>query len=107
PYNGIDYKPEAPASDYVGVYYNPEIQTEYRITEREGKLILSHKRFEDVRLLPTAADRYKGTYWILNDMAFSRNAAGEITGFAVSNGGLTKMHLNKIPENNNATRGNK
>src|SRR5690606_35114530 len=63
PYGAVDYEPEAPLSDYTGVYCNPEIQTEYCIAERNGQLYLSHKRISDVRLLPTAADRFKGTYW--------------------------------------------
>lgn len=103
PYNGIDYEPDAPASDYVGVYYNPEIQTEYRITERDGKLILSHKRFEDVRLLPTAADRYKGTYWIFNEMTFTRDRRGRVIGFTVSNGGVSDMVFSRLKEENNKT----
>src|SRR5690606_39952421 len=49
PYGTDRYEPKAPASDYTGVYYNPEIQTEYRITERDGQLYLSHKRISDVR----------------------------------------------------------
>lgn len=104
PYNGIRYEPDAPASDYVGVYYNPEVQTEYRIAERDGQLILTHKRFEDVRLLPTAHDRFKGTYWIFNDLEFNRGSAGEITGFAVSNGGVTRMEFLKFTDNHKTAR---
>ncbi|WP_262247335.1 serine hydrolase [Parapedobacter soli] len=104
PYGTMAYEPTALASDYTGVYYCPEIQTEYRISEREGQLYLSHKRFSDVRLLPTAADRLKGTYWIFDDMEFSRNRRGEVTGFTVSNRGVTRMEFTKLTEENTKTR---
>lgn len=96
-----DYEPEAPASDYTGVYYNPEIRTEYRIAERDGRLYLSHKRISDVRLLPTVADRFKGTYWIFNEMTFNRDRRGRVTGFTVSNGGVSGMAFTKRNVENN------
>ena len=98
PYGAVDYEPEAPLSDYTGVYYNPEIQTEYCIAERNGQLYLSHKRISDVRLLPTAADRFKGTYWIFNEMAFTRDRRGRVTGFTVTNGGVSGMAFTKLKE---------
>src|SRR5690606_20247091 len=104
PYGTVDYKPEAPVSDYTGVYYNPEIRTEYRITERDGLLYLSHKRISDVRLLPTAADRFKGTYWIFNEMAFTRDRRGRVTGFTVSNGGVSSMAFTRLEEETNKTK---
>ena len=104
PYGAVDYEPESPASDYTGAYYNPEIQTEYRITERDGLLYLSHKRISDVRLLPTAADRFKGTYWIFNEMAFTRDRRGRVTGFTVSNGGVSSMAFTRLEEETNKTK---
>ncbi|MFB2118228.1 serine hydrolase domain-containing protein [Parapedobacter sp. 2B3] len=104
PYGTDAYEPEAPASDYTGVYYNPEIQTEYRITERDGLLYLGHKRISDVRLLPTAADRFKGTYWIFNEMEFTRDRRGRVTGFTVSNGGVSGMAFTRFKEENNHTK---
>lgn len=104
PYGTVAYEPEAPASDYTGVYYCPDIQTEYRLTEREGRLYLSHKRFSDVRLLPTAADRFKGTYWIFDELEFSRNERGAVTGFTVSNRGVARMEFTKLTEENTKTR---
>src|SRR5690606_24854165 len=103
PYGAVDYEPESPASDYTGVYYNPEIQTEYRITERDGLLYLSHKRISDVRLLPTAADRFKGTYWIFNEMEFTRDRQRRVTGFTVRNGGVSGMGFTRLKEENNKT----
>src|SRR5690606_1729154 len=80
-------------ADYVGVYYNREIQTEYHIVEREGNLFLTHKRFEDVLLIPTAPDKFKGTYWIFNEIKFHRDRRRRITGLTVSNRGVTNMEF--------------
>lgn len=54
----------------------------------EGQLDLHHKRLSDVRLLPTAADRFKGTYWISDETQFGRNGQGEVAGFSGGNGGV-------------------
>lgn len=95
-----DFPVTVPMTDYTGIFYCPEVQTEYHLTEREGKLYLSHKRFSDVLLRPTAEDQFKGTYWIFNDVTFLRNRRGEVTGFSVTNGGVTAMKFMKRTDMN-------
>lgn len=95
PYDGLSYELTTSLTPFTGIYYNPEIQTEYRIIERDGKLLLTHKRFKDVVLIPTASDQFKGTYWIFDQVTFRRDDAGNITGLSVSNGGVTNMEFTK------------
>lgn len=98
PYEGLSEKAKSNA-DYVGVYYNREIQTEYHIVGREGKIFLTHKRFEDAELIPTGPEKFKGTYWIFNEVEFHRDRRGRITGLAVSNRGVTEMEFIKLSDN--------
>jgi CubicO group peptidase (beta-lactamase class C family) len=79
-----------------GVYYSPELQTQYTLFAREGKLYLGHKRFEDVLLMPRGKDQFKGTYWIFDELSITRDRNGNVQGFQVSNRGVFGLNFQKI-----------
>lgn len=68
----------------------------YQVSEIGSTLYLCHKRFEDVRLLPAAQDRFKGTYWVFDQIEFIRDTTGRVIALQVTNGGVTRARFNKI-----------
>lgn len=96
PYAEVQYTPAVSLGDYAGEYYSDELQTMYQVSEIGSTLYLCHKRFEDVRLLPAAQDRFKGTYWVFDQIEFIRDTTGRVIALQVTNGGVTRARFNKI-----------
>lgn len=71
---------------YAGVYWNADLETQYTLTVRDGKLQAEHIRHGDFAYHPAAGDFFTGGQWFMPSIRFTRNAAGEVDGFFVSGG---------------------
>ncbi len=80
----FDIDPAALA-EYAGTYYSPELDTSYKIAVEGGRLKAVHIRHSDQWLTPTDKDRFEGGAWWFNDILFSRDDGGNITGLTVTN----------------------
>jgi len=72
--------------DYTGVYYSPEIDTEYRLFAENGKLIASPPSGGDLALTPTHPDAFDTDRSYFKWVRFERNESGAVIGFRVTNG---------------------
>jgi len=80
---------------YVGNYWSEELRVVYRLEERNGELGTRHRSGVWVRLLPVDADRFDTDPGGLS-IAFTRNAATEITEMKVSAGRPRNMRFSRI-----------
>ncbi len=76
-----DFMPSASQlKDYAGVYHSEEIEPLYEIKVEQGKLVLLRLKNKPDALRPIARDLFAGS---IGSIRFTRNAQGEISGFAL------------------------
>lgn len=96
PYDELEEVETGELEDYVGTYHSEELDTRYHLFLKNGRLMASHIKLEDIELMPTGKDAFKGTYWIFNHTAFIRNSEGDVIGFKVTNGGVRDLSFRKL-----------
>ena len=91
-----DFDPkQVDLKEFSGSYYSPELQTVYHIALENLKLVARHQRHNDTELKATGKDEFSGNSWFLRKIAFSRNTAGKVDGFQVSNGRVRNLAFHK------------
>ncbi|HEY7568156.1 MAG TPA: hypothetical protein VH762_11330, partial [Gemmatimonadaceae bacterium] len=73
----------AQLNEYAGSYRSDELNTSWRLDQRDGKLMISGARGEvSVELTPLFADAFSGAGWVVR---FGRES-GRVTGLTVTTG---------------------
>ena len=70
---------------YVGRYFSKEMEAFYEIVLDDNALVLKHRRFKDAKLKILKMDVFTVGF-PLGELSFVRGDAGDLTGFAASNG---------------------
>ena len=103
PYGGtrINLKPFKPAQanlkELVGTYYSPELRDEYTLSIVKGQLIASHRRNEDITLLPIQRDWYHGSSYFFGKVIPTRDRKRRISGLRVSTQGASNILFKRVP----------
>lgn len=74
----------ADLAEYAGRYFSSELDTIYTIEMEEDRLVLRHRRLEDVELTPKVRDAFNASNAV-SEIRFVRNDAGSISGLMASN----------------------
>jgi CubicO group peptidase (beta-lactamase class C family) len=96
-----DAKAPAPkAADlgaFAGKFYSDELEVLYTVAVRDGQLRVSHPKGESA-LRPTKADEFQalGADTVFDTIAFTRSAAGVVTGFKISTGRARNVRFAKV-----------
>jgi len=72
-------------AEYEGTYYSEEIDATYRVTLKDGNLVVTRKKFAPTQLTPRFRDGF-GTSSILGTFRFTRDAQNRVNGFRLSAG---------------------
>ena len=64
---------------YPGTYWSDELETQYTIVLRDGKLVADHAHHGEIALTPVAKDQFRGAAWFMPDVRFVRDAGGKVT----------------------------
>lgn len=86
---------DAQLTKYTGNYFSSELDTKYEIISKNGKLILTHRRYPDVNLDPISENQFSTSFWWMTNIIFNRNAKGEIVGFEVNEGRILHLKFQK------------
>ncbi len=71
---------------YTGMYFSKELEAFYSIAVNdEGKLVLKHRRIDDLLLRAESKDEFMASFPI-PELKFLRNEQGVVTGFEASSG---------------------
>lgn len=73
-----------PVRDAVGEYFSEELQATYHVEQRDGALVMRHRRHGVFPLERRWGDDYGTTSWFLRSVAFARDARGRVTGLVVN-----------------------
>ena len=90
----VQEKP-ADLNSYTGRFFSEEMETFYDLSIEDGKLVIRHRRFGPVALTPTSGDNFSATLPV-SDVAFKRDAQGNITGFEAGNGRARGIVFTKV-----------
>jgi hypothetical protein len=71
---------------YAGRYFSKELDVFYNFELHDTALVLLIRNTKEIELSAVKEDVYKGDIYFIGELAFERNPAGMITGFAASNG---------------------
>jgi hypothetical protein len=82
---------------YTGRYFSEEVQTYYDVVVEEGKLVVRHRRLDDITLDRTAEDTFGGGF-PLATVRFRRDDDGAVTGFSAGNGRARDVWFSRVGE---------
>ena len=85
-------------TQYPGTYWSDELETQYTILIKDGKLVADHVRHGEIALTPLAKDEFKGA-WFMQDVKFVRDDSGRITGMTVGGGRVTAIRFTRKQPN--------
>jgi CubicO group peptidase (beta-lactamase class C family) len=78
-------------AQYEGVYYSPELDVEWKVANKNGRLVIERRRFEDMPLQPLFVDAFQGQGFV----RFTRNTSGRIDGFRLGVGRVRNLRFEK------------
>ena len=61
--------------DFVGSYFNDDLETSYTMQVKHTRLLISHARHGDIELAPAGVDTFTADQWWLGQVTFSRTSA--------------------------------
>lgn len=82
-------------AEYEGRYFSEELETYYTVVVRDSTLVVQHRRLEDIDLKAGTVDHFTAGY-PLAQLEFSRDDAGQLTGFEASNGRTRDVWFEKL-----------
>jgi CubicO group peptidase (beta-lactamase class C family) len=75
---------ELPA--FAGSYWSEELETQYTLNVRNGKLHVDHAKHGDFTCTPAAGDYFTGGQWFMSQLRFTRDSSGKVDGFYAGGG---------------------
>lgn len=89
-------RPHADPKDFEGRFRNDELEADYTVETRNGRLFLSHLRHGVIELTEAGQDKFTGRIQFPVEIAFAREERSRsVTGFALSNFGAKNVRFTK------------
>ena len=82
--------------EFSGRFYSEELKTNYRIIVRDGQLVATRIRNEDVILTPAEKDKFSSDQWWFRNVSYFRDEKGEIIGFRLTTGRVRNLLFSRI-----------
>ena len=80
-------------AEYAGVYYSGELDTRYMIIQKDDKLVVRRRKFEDKTLTPKASDEFAAAN--AGTIKFTRDAEKRVNGFEIDAGRIRHLRFAK------------
>ena len=94
-----DTKPvQIVATDYVGRYYSPELETIYAIRQQGISLELVHVHHGNVVMKLEGKDKFSSNWWFMSSIEAVRDAKNAVVGLRASNGRVRNLWLKRLPD---------
>ena len=82
-------------SEYAGEYYSDELGTSYTLVVRDGQLVATHRKHDDIPLTTEVSDVFAGEAWYFNSVKFVRNEQRLLTGFRLTGNRVLNLWFEK------------
>ncbi|HLL75378.1 MAG TPA: serine hydrolase domain-containing protein [Pyrinomonadaceae bacterium] len=96
------HEPVRPASygppqlaEFAGEYHSPELDTTYRISPKDDKLLFRTGNWGDFLLSPRFADSFANPQE-MGSIIFTRDRRGRVSGFVIRSGKVRNMRFDKV-----------
>jgi CubicO group peptidase (beta-lactamase class C family) len=83
-------------AQYPGAYWSDELETQYTIVFKDGKLIADHAHHGEIALTPVSKDQFRGAAFFMQEVTFMRDGGGRITGMTVGGGRVTAIRFARL-----------
>jgi CubicO group peptidase (beta-lactamase class C family) len=80
---------------YQGVYWSDELETQYTIKLKSGRLTAEHVRHGEIALIPASQDRFKTTEWFMPEANFLRDSSNRVSGVTLGGGRVKAIRFNR------------
>lgn len=80
---------------YRGVYWSDELETQYTVTLKNGKLTAEHVRHGEITLIPASQDRFKTTEWFMPEANFLRDSSNRVAAVTLGGGRVAAIRFNR------------
>jgi len=80
---------------FQGVYWSDELETQYTIVLRNGKLMAQHVRHGNIALLPVGPERVTSSEWFMPELIFMRDTSNRVTGFTAGGGRVAGIRFTR------------
>jgi hypothetical protein len=80
---------------YPGVYWSDELETQYTIILRDGKLRAEHIRHGEIPMVPAGRDRFAAASWFMPEAQFLRDASNRVSGLTLGGGRVTAIRFTR------------
>lgn len=78
---------------YQGTYWSDELETEYTIRSKDGKLTAEHIHHGEIPLFPAGKDRFTTREWFMPEVKFLRDGTNSVSGLTLGGGRVTAIHF--------------
>jgi CubicO group peptidase (beta-lactamase class C family) len=78
---------------YLGAWWSEELETQYTILRKDGKLVATHVHHGDIALRPVEKDRLGASSWFAPDVNFLRDSSGKIVAMTLGGGRVTAIRF--------------
>ena len=83
-------------AEFAGKYYGEETEAFYHVIEKNGELVLTHRKHNDVPLKYIAPDQFTTPHWWMNHLRFIRDNKGKVTAFEVNSGRILHLRYDRV-----------
>jgi hypothetical protein len=80
-------------ASYSGSYWSDELETQYRILLKDGKLIADHVRHGEIQLRPVERDQFRSSASFMPEVKFTRDETGKVVGMTVGGGRVSGIRF--------------
>jgi CubicO group peptidase (beta-lactamase class C family) len=81
--------------EFAGEYYSEELGTTYTLVVRDGLLVATHRRHDDVVLAHATGDDFLGNQRYFATVHFTREGDGRVTGLLLTSGRVRNLRFVK------------
>jgi CubicO group peptidase (beta-lactamase class C family) len=87
--------PPEQLQQFAGDYYSEELGTTYSLIVRDGGLVATHRRHQDVPLRHGTGDDFTGNQFFFRTVHFTRGSGGQVSGLLLSSGRVRNLRFVK------------
>jgi hypothetical protein len=80
---------------YSGVYWSEELETQYTILLRDGRLVSDHAHHGETMLTPAGKDHFRSTAWFMPEVKFIRDSAGSVVAMTLGGNRVTAIRFTR------------
>jgi hypothetical protein len=92
---GLELAAAPDLSPYEGVYWSEELETQYTMVVKAGKLFAVHPHHGEIPLTVLAKDRFSAPEWFMPNVVFARDSSDRINAATLGGGRVVGIRFTR------------